>query len=487
MTAQANKELRPFLASPLVRFIIMYLADKHLPLDCAPVHTVLCDTLSALTENDKLAIDFARGFAKSTYASKFWPLYLIMDGPYLEIQMIGQTGGTGGVATRNLAWIKNELDTNIVLQHDYKYKQGKSWGQDHIQVIRADGTTVDVYSRGKGCAIRGARGIVICDDLQDQADVESETVLAADELWFFSDVVPILVPGQPMVMIGSGLSPLSLLSKCKAHSQFKTLEFPALDDSSNSIWEKGRPTSWLLEQKSLMGDDLFNSNYMCRPLVSGNPVFRREWFRYYEKGTALYDRLRAGGMQVVIAMDSAFSLKKGADYTAIVTLGVTREPEPRFYVLDVFRGQVTIPSAAEWLYTTANQYHADLVFIESDKVNPPEDNDAMVLEFKRVMTQHGRKFNLEWEHPQQDKVSRAFSVQGLVQNGRVLFDKTDANQLMLMNEMEMFTGDKKFHDDMVDAFVHAVRRGLESKPKKTKPSYNPSARAAYQDEFTRWG
>ncbi len=480
------------MASRLVRFIIQYFAKKHLPVDCAPVHTVLCDTLSDLGFHgqidgySKVAIDFFRGGAKSTYASKFWPTELAVEGPYDEIQMISQTGGTGGVATRNLGWIKNELESNIVLEYDYKYKKGSSWGQDHIQVIRADGTTVDIYSRGKGCAIRGSRGIIICDDLQDQPDVESETILAADELWFFSDVVPILVPGQPLVMIGSGLSPLSLLSKCKGHPQFKTLEFPALDESGRSIWEEGRPTSWLLEQKALMGDDLFNANYMCRPLVSGNPVFRREWFRYYEKNTAMYDRLRAGGMQVVVAMDQAFSLKQAADFTAIVTLGVTREAEPRFYVLDVFRGQVTIPSAAEWLYGQAAQYNANLVFIETG-VNPPDDNDAALLEFNRVQDQHGRRFTVDWEHPKQDKVSRAFSVQGLVQSGRVFFDKADKNQLMLMNELEMFTGDKKFHDDMVDAFVHGLRRGLEAKPKVTKPLYNPSARAGYEDEFTRWG
>ena len=473
--------------SPLVLFIITYLAARHLPVDCAKVHLTLCDALGKLGGSSKMAIDLARGFAKSTYASKFWPLYLIMEGKYPEIQMIGQTGGSAGVATRNLTWIKNELETNLLLQSDYKFKRGRAWGQDHIQVIRSDGSKVDVYSRGKGCAIRGSRGIIICDDLQDQTDVESETVLAADELWFFSDVVPILVPGQPLVMIGSALSPLSLLSKCKVHPQFHVLEFPALDDTGRSIWEQGRSTEWLLEQKALMGDDLFNANYMCKPLVSGNPVFRREWFRYYEKGTAFYDKLRANGLHTIVAMDAAFSLRKGADYTAVVTLGMTRETNPRAYVMDVFRGQVTIPSAAEWLYSQAAQYNANLVFIETEKVNPPEDNDVMLLEFKRVMEQHGRRFTLDWEHPKQDKVSRAFAVQGMFQSGRVFFDKSDKNQIMLMNELEMFTGDKKYHDDMVDAIVHGLRRGLVAKSKNSKPLYNPESRRGFQDEFTGWG
>jgi predicted phage terminase large subunit-like protein len=163
---------------------------------------------------------------------------------------------------------------------------------------------------------------------------------------------------------------------------------------------------------------------------------------------------------VVTALDPAYGQKTTNDWTAAITIGLTLDKEPRAYILDAWRERVTIGSAAEYLYAIASQYNSNLVFIESEKVNPPEDNDPMVQEFRRVMKQHGRFFTTEWEHPKMSKVARAMSVQGMVQYGGVYFDYSDPGQRMLMDEMTMFTGDGKWHDDMVDAAVHGLMRGM---------------------------
>jgi len=49
-------------------------------------------------------------------------------------------------------------------------------------------------------------------------------------------------------------------------------------------------------------------------------------------------------------------------------------------------------------------------------------------------------------------------VQSICQQGRVYFDMNDPGQQALLSELTMFTGDQKFHDDLVDAFVYALTR-----------------------------
>jgi predicted phage terminase large subunit-like protein len=471
MTAQADTALKPFPGNRFILFIIQYLS-RHLIVDCAPLHIELCNIAHALLQAPAwLAIDIARHFAKTTFMSRMFPLHSALDYPYSKIQLVGSGGGPNSVVAENIKWIREELESNVVLANDYKYEKGKAWGSEHIDIVRPNKTICSIYARGKGSDIRGQRGMIILDDVQNQEDVESEAILATDEKWLLSDTIPVLSHDDPLVFIGSGLSPLSLLSKCKSSGLFKVFEFPALVDAKGqpsvtgeSVWPEKHPTEFLQKLRRAMGDDLFNANFMCHPLVSGNPVFRREWFASYDPTSAHFEAVKGRGLHIITAVDGAYSLKKSSDYTAIVTIGVTREPEPTFYVLNVFRDRTTLPSAAEWLYSIASQYNSNLVFIESDKVNPPEKNDPLVMEFERVMTQHGRRFVLDWEHPRQDKVARAFEIQGLVQNRRVFFNQADQEQLALMNEMEMFTGDQKFHDDMVDALVHAITKGLGMMP-----------------------
>jgi predicted phage terminase large subunit-like protein len=417
----------------------------------------------------RLAIEMARGMAKTTKASIMYALYEICTGDYDDIQIISRVGGPKGTATVIMNKIKREIDGNDLLRYDYGLKITERH-KEHITVKRIDGKIISVSSRGKRSAIRGSRGLVIIDDPQNKDDVKSATVLTRDEDWFFEDVYPVVLENQRLIFIGTTISPLSLLSKVKKLGRFTVLEFPVDDPvgSFNSVWPEQYSREYLIAQCEDMTLDRFNSEYRCMPRVSGNPVFTSEQLRYYEAASEQFERIRRDGLFIVTAGDGAYSTKKSADYTAIMTVGATMTGRPDIYVRAAERGQWSVKQAAEKVMAVRDTYQPNITFVEST-CNPPQ-KDAWVEEILDRERFYNVSCNLRWKKPTTDKLNRAYMVQSLFNEHRVFFDRSDKAQRELINEILMFTGEQTFPDDQVDALVYAlleVKAWAGNKPEST--------------------
>lgn len=440
------------ISNPLVKFAARYLPHYWI-CDVPPFHMEIYDALVDKSL-ERVAIEAGRGSAKSTIASIEYPLYEICEGSEPEIQTFSQSGGSTGLSTKWMFKIRKELEENQLLVYDYGIQRGEVWGQDHIQVKRGDGFVVDLYCRGKGAAARGSRGLVIIDDPQDSDDCSSETILARDENWLFSDILPILLKNQRLIFIGTPISPLSLLCKVKELPGWKVLSFPAIDPSGRSIWPEQWPLEVLDQRLAEMGLDRFNAEYMCRPMVSGNPVFRREWFKSYDPQSVQFQRLEREGFYTVTGFDGAESKADGADYSAVVTLSGTYGRNGDIYVREAFRDHLTTKQGAERLFVNFDNWKQHKTVVES-RCKPP-NVDAIIEEIHERERIYNTFLNLRQVKPDKDKVRRAHAVQSIVQQGRVYFDLNDPGQQALLSELTMFTGDQKFHDDLVDAFVYAL-------------------------------
>lgn len=404
----------------------------------------------------RLVIKGFRGLAKSAIACRIYPAYLICETKTPEVQMFSASGGAAGLSTKWMDLLKKELDTNVVLKYDYGFKRGEHWGQDHIQVVRADGSAVDFYSRGKGATCRGARGDVIIDDPQSLKDVDSEAILATDDTWLFSEVIPILLKDQRLCFIGNPLSPLSLIQKASKIQGWTVLEFPAEDPvgSGKSVWPEQFPDDFLALRLNEIGRDRYNAEYLLRPMVSGNPVFREEWFKYYEPDSAAHQRVLQDQLYTVIGFDGADSVNTAADATAIVTLSAGPGTDPDIYVREVHNLHLTIKDAVSTLFGVKERMDANLVVVESRvKEGNLGPYEVEIRDRERV---ERASLGARIVRPDKDKVRRAEYVQGLVQRGKIHFDAQDKNHVELMTQLMMFTGDGKFHDDLVDAFVYAA-------------------------------
>ena len=446
--------LKPIDLNPIELFAAQYLSHL-LTENVSSVHRELCAILNDRTQ-DRIAIEVFRGAGKTTWANKIYTLYEICEGPYEDIQSISASGGATGLSTKVMRGIRKELEDNRLLIQDYGIRRGGSWGTEYIQVRRGDGKVIDVYCRGKGGSIRGSRGLVIIDDPQDFQDCQSATILNTDHYWFHDDVLPVLMKDQRCVFIGTSISPISLLSTVKRKTGWKVVEF-CVDDppgSFKSVWPEMFPESFLRQQFDDMSADSFNAEYRCRPLVTGNPVIKSEWLKYYTPAAERFAGVLKRDNYTVIAADTAISKKRTSDQTAIVVITAPLDQKPDFFVRECMAGKFSSEQFAMNICSLQNKYKANLVWVECS-CNPP-DKDGYVEAVENQSRIQSLPLNLQWAHPSMSKLHRAFGIQGLVQSGRVFFDNDDFGQQMLINDLLVFVGDDNFPDDRVDAFVHGL-------------------------------
>ncbi|MEW6014171.1 MAG: hypothetical protein AB1690_02490 [Candidatus Zixiibacteriota bacterium] len=467
---------RNFDLNPIELFAAQYFS----PLLTAPVPKAHREIYAALYDDSltRIVIEGFRGLAKSSIACRIYPAYLICETQVPEVQLLSASGGPTGIATKWMQLMQREFEENSLLKHDYQFRRGDHWGQDHLQVIRADGSRCDFYSRGKGASVRGSRGSVIVDDPQDIRDMRSEAVLKSDEAWLFDDVLPVLLKDQRLIFIGTGMSPLSLLSKIKKLPGYTYLGFPAEHPvgSGKSVWPQQFPDEFLEFRRNEIGMDAYNAEYLLRPLVPGNPVFREEWFAKYEPDSAAYREVLRNNHYIVTAIDPAESKNSQADYTAIVTVLATHGSDPDVYVLNAENNHWTTKEAVDQLFVVKDKYDQNKTIVESRCKEPNED--AIITEIKDKEKLYSTSLNLKQVKPIHDKVMRAHKVQGLVQRKKVHFNYADRKQLELMTQMQMFTGEGTFHDDLVDAIVYALtevkewaKRFQSGAPKKIQMRY----------------
>jgi hypothetical protein len=448
----ATTPLKKIDLNPIELFAAQYLPHL-LTENVSPVQRELTTILSD-RDHKRIAIEFFRGGGKTTWANIIYSLYEICEGPYSDIQSVSASGGTTGLSTKVARKIRRELTENELLIYDYGIECGK--GTEYFKVKRGDGHEVEMYCRGKGGAIRGSRGLVIIDDPQSIRDCQSATVLENDHYWFHDDVLPVLLKDQRLVFIGTSISPISLLATVKRKKGWKVVEFTVDDPvgSFRSVWPQMFPEAFLRQQFDDMGVDSFNAEYRCRPLVTGNPVFRDEWFQYYDPKGKKFKEVLHQNHFTILAADTAISKKKVNDDTAIVVMTAPCVGRPDYYVRECIAGKLSSEHFALKIMSLMAQYQPGLTWIEC-ACNPP-DMDGYVEAVSNKARIQNVGINLQWGHPSDSKLHRAFGVQGIVQSGRVFFDRESSDQLQLINDLRIFIGDDKFPDDRVDAFVHGL-------------------------------
>jgi len=405
-----------------------------------------------------LCLEAGRGGAKTTVAAVGYGLYEICEAMdpsgFYELQVASRSAGATGTATKIMAKIKRELENNRCLIADYGLTRGKYWGNEHIQIVRADGMTVDFYCVGKHSSIRGSRGTVLIDDPQNKADCRSETVLTADEEWLLTDVLPVIIKNQRLIFIGTPISPISLLSKVKAMEDFKVVSSPMEDENGSSRWPEQYSNEFLEKRRRMLGNDLYAAEYLCAPKVSGNPVFREEWFPTYDPKAVQFERMMREGFYIVGGWDGAESKRTQADNSALVVLAATFDKEPAVYCLTCKADKWSTHDGASNIVREYERFKWTRLIMES-RVKPPS-KDAMLEEVEDLERIQNINVGAIPVRPEKDKVTRAMLVQSWCQQGRVHINKNDPAQAALLDELIMFTGTQIFHDDRVDAFVYAL-------------------------------
>ncbi len=163
-------------------------------------------------------------------------------------------------------------------------------------------------------------------------------------------------------------------------------------------------------------------------------VMRKDWIQL--------SAMPPEGTQYTVGVDLAISMKKDSDDRAIVVVG---KSDKTFYVVDVITGKWSFHETKRKIIEAADRWNAVKVCVENVAYQ-----DAMVQEL-RSETMH----NIQGVSPRgRDKLTRFLPVAGKYEHGFV----RHVNNLCaeFTEQLLIFDGSGKDHDDMVDALVYAI-------------------------------
>lgn len=237
-------------------------------------HFTLAAELDRLTLSraQKVVIIMPRGYAKSTFASFLKALKSICEGTERYI-LIGSK--TEDQASKYLSSIKEELESNLLIQQDYPSAcvKGSVWNTSRIET----GNDVCVEVFGKGTGVRGRKfkqwrpTLIISDDLQESDDVNSPTMRANDMEWYNRSLIPCGDTDTNYFLIGNNLHQESIVAQCAIKPDYKAIRFAAIESFpiNEGLWE-----TW--EQKYLS----------CR---NDNEEDKQECLQFYANNKAAMD------------------------------------------------------------------------------------------------------------------------------------------------------------------------------------------------------
>jgi predicted phage terminase large subunit-like protein len=202
-------------------------------------------------------------------------------------------------------------------------------------------------------------------------------------------------------------------------------------EGGKALWPERFPVEILEKRREIMGSVIFSLQYQNDAALAQGAIFREEWLRHY---TCV-----PGDLAVYQGVDLAVSTGQLADYFAIVTVGVDKDFT--VFVLDAFRARLSFERQLQAVAGKAREFDPVQIAVEAT---------AYQAVFSQVLTAH-TPLPVRRVFPHRDKVTRAWRLSALFENGKVFFGP---GQRLLKEELLVFPDGE--HDDLFDALEMAV-------------------------------
>jgi predicted phage terminase large subunit-like protein len=177
-------------------------------------------------------------------------------------------------------------------------------------------------------------------------------------------------------------------------------------------------------------------------------MIKKEWIQYYDPDSEEFRDIR-DSLRIVQGVDVARGATDAADYTAIVTLGVS-DLTNKYYILDVERQRLTLQERKKFVIRKAEHWNPSSIGIENvfnqDDL-PLELLNETGLPIKAIKSVVGEK-SLRFE-----PISARYE-------NKMIFHPNGTDKYKLLPEYfydELLSFPDSEHDDMVDAFTHAFK------------------------------
>jgi len=461
------REVEPALQKDLLRTSAKYFTNRIFGYTIWDHHRKILDHYL----DHQQTLDLApRGSGKTRVGTIGYGAWKAVNDPNIRILIVSDTDQH---ATRFLNTIKNAAQFHPLILEHYGDLRGNKWS-DH-EAIFAGRTrilteaTLTAHGANSGAVTSGHYDLILADDLVNFANARTEGERQRMADWFKLTLLPTLIPGGEIHVLGTRYHYLdlykTLIEDLGYDLQIQMAIDTDEDGAERSIWEDfmplddrvegGKTTVGLRTLRQNAGSVVFNLQYQNDvELMKKGDIFQYDWFRQFEFTTVGGERVleREDGQMIKLrdlkiyqGVDPAISQKDTADYFVICTIGISKDKNPDYYVLDIARGRYTYDQRARMIAAKWTQWRPFVCGIEA--VAFQEDFCERIrhtfpfIRIKEIKTTR-------------DKVSRAYNRSGVVENGHV-WVKRGMNlfieELCLMPEGQ--------HDDQFDAFDFAMFAG----------------------------
>lgn len=271
------------------------------------------------------AVAAPRGHAKSTALTHDYGLSVAL---FRVESYIILASNNEELAIEHLGDITREVTENEELIDHFGIVGMETQAKTDIIINFHDGYQCRIIARGSGQKMRGRKwkgkrpGLIICDDLEDDEQVENVDRRVKFRKWFYRALLPAVRRGGKVRLHGTILHEDSLLARLIKDDSWKTLFYRAhksFDDFSEILWPEQFTEKELRRIRKSYVDQFdaggYSQEYLNDPFDNGEAYLKKEGFVPME---ALDYEIQK---RVCVGVDFAISKKDKANRTSFTVGG----------------------------------------------------------------------------------------------------------------------------------------------------------------------
>jgi predicted phage terminase large subunit-like protein len=420
------------------------------------------------SEAEQAGVAAPRGHAKSTALTHDYTLAsaLFKAEDYIIIISTNEE-----LAIEHLGDITRELVENEEIITDFGIVGFITNSKTEIIVEMRDGHQFRILARGSGQKMRGRKwrgkrpGLIVCDDLEDDEQVENKERRDKFRRWFFRAVKPALRRGGKLRIHGTILHEDSLLARLMKDPEWNTLFYKAhssFDDFSNILWPEQFSAQDLkdirqgfIEQFDSSG---YSQEYLNDPFDNTEAYLRKQDF--LEMGGNDFE----SDKRIAVGVDFAVSKKDKANRTSMTVGG--QDAQNVIHFIDQHVGRWETPEIMETMFEVQELHDPRCFFVEDGVIWK-----AIEPILNREMQQRGVFLDCIPMSAVRDKATKGRSWQRRMKAGACRFDKRAQWYAAYESECLRFTGySDAVLDDQFDSSA-ILSRGFDQLPMQEEEDF----------------
>jgi len=405
-------------------------------------HKVIAEKLEAVVRGDikRLIINIPPRTGKSELITKLFPTWAMGKRPDLQVIATGySTSLTQTFSNEARQYYKSNAYKMVFprsspLRDDQNTKEW--WTNEEGGSYYATGTGGSITGRGAN--------IFLIDDPIKPKDADSDITRVGINNWYSNTVMSRLnnMGEDSIIIIMQRTHENDLCGYLMEEMNegidegWEIVSIPMIAEiedehrkEGESLHEERFPIEILkvMQQKDVVN---FSCQYQQNPIAKESQEFHEEWFKYY-------DHIPAGG-RTFTAVDPAFSKKKTADYTAIITGKFIGDV---LYVLEITHGRFDPAELEDKVIYHARKWNSEKVGVEAFAAQSMIGFSLRNRFRKEVI--RARVEDIRQSGSKESKIRRLIS---LYRNGQI-FHNTDLSVV----EQQLLKFPRGTHDDAIDA------------------------------------